>query len=42
MVAEKLRDAWTQSTGLAANAVADASALQNDRRDGALMQVSPT
>jgi hypothetical protein len=42
MVAEKLRDAWTQSTGLAANAVAAPSAVQNDRRDGALMQVSAT
>jgi hypothetical protein len=42
VVAEKLRDAWTQSTGLAANAVAAASAVQNDRRDGALMQVSAT
>jgi len=42
VVAEKLRDAWTQSTGLAANAVAAASAVQNDRLDGALMQVSAT
>jgi hypothetical protein len=42
VVAEKLRDAWTQSTGLAANAVAASSAVQNDRRDGALMQVSAT
>ncbi|MFN5419144.1 MAG: hypothetical protein ACK49Q_00810, partial [Burkholderiales bacterium] len=42
VVAEKLRDAWTQSTGLAANAVAAASAVQNDRRDGALMHVSAT
>ena len=42
MVAEKLRDAWVKSTGLAANAVTVASAVQNDRRDGALMQVSAT
>jgi hypothetical protein len=41
-VAEKLRDAWAHSTGLAANAVAAASAVQNVRRDGALMQVSAT
>jgi hypothetical protein len=39
-LAEKLRDAWTQSTGLAANAVEAASAVP--RRDGAFMQVSPT
>jgi len=42
MVAEKLRDAWVKSTGLAANVVTVASAVQNDRRDGALMQVSAT
>jgi len=42
ILAEKLRDAWTQSTGLAANAVEAASAAPNDRRDGAFMQVSPT
>ena len=42
MVAEKLRDAWVKSTGLSANAVTVASAVQNDRRDGALMQVSAT
>jgi hypothetical protein len=42
MVAEKLRDAWVKSTGLAANVVTVESAVQNDRRDGALMQVSVT
>ena len=42
MVAEKLRDAWTQSTGLAANAVETASAAPMDRHDGTFMQVSAT
>jgi hypothetical protein len=42
MVAEKLRDAWTQSTGLAANAVEAENAAPNNRRDGAFIQVSAT
>jgi len=42
MVAEKLRDAWTQSTGLAANAVEAQSEAPNDRREGAFVQVSAT
>jgi hypothetical protein len=42
MVAAKLRDAWTQNTGLAANAVAVASAAQNKRLEGGFMQVSAT
>jgi len=42
MVAAKLRDAWTQNTGLAANAVAVTSAAQNERLEGSFMQVSAT
>jgi hypothetical protein len=42
MVAAKLRDAWTQNTGLAANAVAVTSASQNERLEGSFMQVSAT
>jgi len=42
MVAAQLRDAWTQNTGLAANAVALASAAQNERLEGSFMQVSTT
>jgi len=41
-VAAKLRDAWTQNTGLAANAVAVTSAAQNERLEGSFMQVSAT
>ncbi len=42
MVAAKLRDAWTQNTGLAANAVAVTSASQNERLERSFMQVSAT
>ena len=42
MVAAKLRDAWMQSTGLAANEVAVISASQNERLEGSFMQVSAT
>ena len=42
MVAEKLRDAWTQNTGLATNAAAATSAAQNERPEGSFMQVSAT
>jgi len=42
MVAAQLRDAWSQNTGLAANAAAVTSAAQNERREGPLMQVSAT
>jgi hypothetical protein len=41
-VAEKLRDAWTQSTGLAANPTAVTSTAQNEHREGTFMQVSAT
>ena len=49
-VAQKLRDAWTQSTGLAANAAAngaangaqDASAAQTERPAGTFMQARAT
>jgi hypothetical protein len=40
-VADKLREAWTQSTGLAANAAAASSESQNDRRDSTPMHVRP-
>ena len=40
LIAEKLRNAWTHNTGLAANAVSqEAQTAQTDR---AIMQVSPT
>ena len=41
-VAQKLRDAWTQNTGQAANATAATSAAQNERLEGGYMQVSAT
>ena len=40
-VADKLREAWTQSTGLAANAAAASSESQNDRHDSTPMHVRP-
>jgi len=40
-VADKLREAWTQSTGLAANAAAVSNESQNDRRDNSPMHVRP-
>ena len=42
MVAAKLRDAWTQNTGLAANAVEVTGASQNERLEGSFLQVSAT
>jgi hypothetical protein len=41
-VAQKLRDAWTQNTGQAANATAATSAAQNERLESGYMQVSAT
>ena len=40
-VADKLREAWTQSTGLSANAAAVSNESQNDRRDNSPMHVRP-
>jgi len=41
VVADKLREAWTQSTGQAANASATSNEAQRDRRDNSSMQVRP-
>jgi hypothetical protein len=41
VVADKLREAWTQSTGQAANATAPISEAQSNRRDNLTMQVRP-
>ena len=41
VVADKLREAWTQSTGQAANASATSSEAQHNRRDNTPMQVRP-
>ena len=41
VVADKLREAWTQSTGQAANASATSSEVQHNRRDNTPMQVRP-
>ena len=40
MVAAQLRDAWTQNTGLAANAVAVTTASPSERLQGSCIQVS--
>ena len=41
LVADKLREAWTQSTGQAANASATSSEAQHNRRNNTPMQVRP-
>ena len=41
VVADKLREAWTQSTGQAANASETSSEAQHNRRDNTPMQVRP-
>jgi hypothetical protein len=41
VVADKLREAWTQSTGQAANPSATSNEAQRDRRDNSSMQVRP-
>ena len=41
VVADKLREAWTQSTGQAANASATSSEAQHNRRNNTPMQVRP-